>query len=529
MRRARPDPARIPPPPARSGLLGGTAWGLAAEAVALPVALVLVFLLTRHLGAAGYGAYALAAALATFVQAGLNASLSHATVRFVRTARGDERARVETSCLRLHLAIGAVAACTLFAGSDALAVLLDAPALGAHLRLFAPGLVLMAAAGAHEHVLVGRERYRERALMRLTGWVARLALLLPLLPVGIAVEGAIATHLGGWAASLALGRRYARPALLGPGASTGALARFALSMLGSGAALLAFSCLDLVALKAFGANLAETGLYVAAQNLALVPAMLLGAFIAPMVANASAAHAAGDVERLRRAARDALRLPLLLGPFVALGAGAAGPVVRLAYGEGFVDAAGPLRALLLGSVALAFVSVCSGLLAAAGRSGLIALVTVPMPVLAGIGLAWVVPGHGIDGAAALIAAVSSAAALGAIAAVRVAIGTPPPARTLVGALATSAGAFVLAGALHGRGIALALGLAGLALVALAALRASGAIDAKDVAALRTLLPGARDGRRPDSRAPRRRRHGDRRERTRDGAPDRRHAGASGIG
>ena len=485
------NPARTVAPGAiGTGTGGGTLfrntfWGVLAEAVALPVALAAVVALTRTLGPAGYGAFALAATLVTFAEMNITAFLGQATVRFVRTA--EDRARVESTCLRAYLATGAAVAALLWLAAPALARLLDAPGLDAHLRLFSPGLVLMAAASAHEHVLVGRGRFRARAVLRATFWLARLTLLLPLLGAGLGIEGAIGASVGAWLVALGLGRWFVRPALLGRGSPAGPLLRFAAPLLLSGLALRTFARLDLVALKGFGASLADTGTYVGAQNLALVPNILLMAFVPLLVSETSAAHRAGDARGVRDAAHQALRLPLVLAPFAALGAGAAGPMLELAYGAEYARGAFALRALLVASLAVALISIASALLVAVGRPGATTRIAVPMLACACAGLAWVVPRYGIDGAALLTAAVATAGAGGALAMVRASTGAAPPGAAAAASALLSALGFALAARLAVEPAWLLISLAGLALGALAAMRACGLVRADDVRAARALL------------------------------------------
>lgn len=146
------------------------------------------------------------------------------------------------------------------------------------------------------------------------------------------------------------------------------------------------------------------------------------------------------------AAAARLSLPLFLGACLALGAlwPWTGPLLRLLFGAGFVDAAAALRWLL---VAAAVVYVGSGLLTALVASGRgLAVLSVTSASLAVnlLGNALLVPRHGMLGAAAATAATELCVACGAWlglrrAGVDVAV---RPATWLLGPLAFALGALV---------------------------------------------------------------------------------------
>ncbi len=68
-------------------MLHGTAAIFGAEALLLPTGLLIVSILTRRLGPAGYGQFALAATLVAWIEWSITAALARPTVKFIGEAK----------------------------------------------------------------------------------------------------------------------------------------------------------------------------------------------------------------------------------------------------------------------------------------------------------------------------------------------------------------------------------------------------------------------------------------------------------
>jgi len=96
-------------------LARGTLSVMAAEALALPVALLLAAFVTRRLGPSGYGLLALASSLVAWVEWTSSAVLSRAVIREA-SARPDDP-HLGTTAVQLNAVIGVVAAVILWAAA----------------------------------------------------------------------------------------------------------------------------------------------------------------------------------------------------------------------------------------------------------------------------------------------------------------------------------------------------------------------------------------------------------------------------
>ena len=101
---------------------------------------------------------------------------------------------------------------------------------------------------------------------------------------------------------------------------------------------------DLLLLRGLGVAMGDVGLYVAAQNLAMVPAILGGALAAPVQARVLAAK--GGAEKMAQA-RWAIGLSLATLPAGLIAAVAGEQMVALAYGPKFAGSAALLAPLLM--------------------------------------------------------------------------------------------------------------------------------------------------------------------------------------
>ena len=190
-------------------LLQGTALGILADVLFPLTGIVTAAFLTRNLGAGYYGLLTLSATLISWLELAIGALFTRATVKIVGEAK-DWRP-IGAVVLRLHVFVGfgAMAACWILAKPCAL--LLGEPRLAEYLTLFAIDLPIFAVANCHRSILIGKGKYAERAISSAGRWIARLALILLLVELGLSLSGAILGMIGASVVELAIARYYIRP------------------------------------------------------------------------------------------------------------------------------------------------------------------------------------------------------------------------------------------------------------------------------------------------------------------------------
>ncbi len=334
-----------------------------------------------------------------WVELTISALFARASIKLISAAKDWQPAG--SSLLRAHLFVGGGAAAAVWLLAGPVARVLGAPAMAAYLRVFAVDILLFAAAQAHRNILIGTGGYRQQAWIGAGRWTARLILIIVLVELGLSVNGAILGSIGASAVELLIGRFYIRPQLFYPEPfPTRRIWDFAFVLFFS-ALCLRMVRMDLFALKALGASLADTGVYGAAQNLSFMPS-LLGMAISPLLlSTVTRLRRDGELDQARAIGRNGMRTVIAAAPFAAVAAGAASEIVSLIYPPEFSNA-GPLVAtLLFAGLATVMIAVTNALLVAIDRPRWTLLLTGPLVPLAVVGYIFFVPRYGAPGVAAV--------------------------------------------------------------------------------------------------------------------------------
>ena len=415
----------------------------AAEVLILPTGLLLTIFLTRRLGPEVYGLFILGMMLAGWMEAIVTSIFARTTVRFV--GRAEDWRPVGATVVRVHLVVSVGAALLLWALAPPIAAMFDEPRLVTCLRWFALDVPLFSLGRAHRSILIGLGGFRGRALMGISGAIARLLLMVVLVEMGFSLRGAIAGYIGASLVELVIGRLYVRPSLF-------RRSSFPIRQLwGYAAPLFLFAVtmrfhrrLDRLALKVLGAMTAQVGIYSAAKNLVRLPNILAMALSPLLLSTLSHMVRAGENDAAREMGRNAMRMVVLLLPFAALAAGAAREVIGLVFGVPFLPAAPLLVFLIFGAVASVMISVCTTILTAADKPNWPIGVAGPMLLLAAPSYWILIPRFGSAGAALVTTIVAVLGALGAMLAVYRVWRILPPAATWIRALLIGAVAYLLA-------------------------------------------------------------------------------------
>jgi O-antigen/teichoic acid export membrane protein len=467
-----------------------TALQLAGKAVVMVVGLASVAITTRYLEADGYGKLALALA---FVQTfGLLADVGLLTVAVREMSRAPERTNGLVGAvlaLRLALSLAVVPVAALVS----LAFPYDRDVRVAIL-IAGGALVLGLANGALTGVFQAKLRMGRAAVSDVAGRVAAFAALAAVAALDLGFYAVVATASVGAAVSLCVSwvlvRPLARPLL---GAGRAPWRPLLAAALPVGAALAVteiYFRADTFIISLFR-DYDEVGAYSLAYRvvelLAVFPAVVMTS-VFPLLSNylrPQGRDGARDAPRERArvtidAAGDvflAVGLPIAAGGLVV-----APQVVELVAGDGFADAADPLRVLLFAG-ALAAVSGLFGyaLIAAGRQTSALRLSIVALTVNLALNFA-LVPSLGVDAAAAVALGSELIMVAGGLWLVRRELGLRPrfriAGRALIAA-AAMAGALALVPA-ESLAVLLPLGIA----IYAVALYALGGVDRRAIEALR---------------------------------------------
>lgn len=467
-------------------VFGGSARVFVAEAVALPTALITAAFVARRFGPGDYGLYTLVIAIVAWLEWTLSSLFSRATVKLVADA--EDWRPAGAVALRVFGVTGALGFVALWLAAGPVASLMHEPSLTHYLRVLAFDVPLFMLTQAHQQILVGTGAYTRRATVAAWRWVGRMVLVIVLVGAGLAVDGALAGIVGASALELLVARTFVRPRLRDARAGEHrAMWAFALPLFASAVCLRLFDKLDLFVLKALGASAATAGIYGAAQNLTIVPALVGLSVSALLLSTLSRAIRLGDAAGARTLVHNAMRGVLLLFPFAGVAAGASTELATLIFGARFAPAGALLSVLIFSAIAVVMISVTSALLTAAGHARWTMLSAVPVLPLALVGHLVVIPRYGATGAASVTVTVSAIGAVLALAAVRRAWHMWPPPATVARVVVTTTLMVVAGTWWKARGTMVVAELATMSLVAVALLVMMGELTAHERRFARSLL------------------------------------------
>lgn len=469
-------------------LLQGTVSVFLAEALMVPTGLLTVAYLSRRLGPAGYGRYALAATLVVWVEWVVATAFARATIKFVGEA--EDWRPVGATVVRLHLAASLPAVLLLWLLAGPIANLLNERVLAGYLLLFALEIPIFSLAHAHRNILIGVGSFSQRALASAGRWVSRLILIVLLVEMGLSVPGAILGSIGASLVELGIGRFFVRPSLLHPAAvGTRRLWSYAIPLLPFSLTLQLYDKMDLVLLKALGGTAEQAGIYAVAQNMALPVSILALAFSPLLLSTLSHSLRRGERGLARKMVRDAMRIVLVILPFAAMTAGASSEIINLIFGAVFVPAAPLLAVLIFGGVSLVMISVAAAVLTAADKPGWTVALGMPLVVSALSGHLLLIPRFGAIGAAVVTASMASLGALLAMLFVYRVWRVLPPAGTVLRSALVSVLAYVLAAVWSTPNLWLLLKITVIATIIPTTFFVLGELSDDEVAMARRLLPG----------------------------------------
>ncbi|MCC6832417.1 MAG: oligosaccharide flippase family protein [Thermoleophilia bacterium] len=353
-------------PPARGARGGGvasqTALILGARVVGAISTAVITIVLTRLLGVAGYGDYALALTIATI--AGLFASLGvdSATSRWV--AEGYNRGEAVWIAVRVGLRLRALLAGVtfglLFLLAGPIAHLFGHPGLANAVRAATVALCFSAGFSWVSGVFEGLRSGVMLAVVSLVKAVVEFVVVVGLLVAGFGAVGALLGNAASYAVAVGVGMYAMRSHLVrseAPSATVSGqeLLKYGIHIWLAGVAWLLFERVDLVLLGAF-LDTTAVGLYDAPWRIATILGLLglsLASAVTPRLASQDAMSAG---RLLTKALRVGLVFYILLSVIIAV---AARDIIVLLLGEDYARSADVLRILLPYIILIGFAPIVS--------------------------------------------------------------------------------------------------------------------------------------------------------------------------
>lgn len=380
---------------------------MAAEGLALPAGLVTVAVMTRELGAAGYGQFALAASFTASVQMSILAVYSRTTVKLVAEA-GDWRS-MASPIVRFHLFTGLLSALALFVCAPLVEAVLRSDGLTANLRLFSLELLVIVWGHGVRSALIGAGRFRRRAGATAARWLVRVVLVVLLVKLGYGIPGAILGGIGAGLTELAVNAwRCGIPAFGGAALEYRVFLQRAAPLAAAAIPFRIFDSLDLLMLKALGGTDAQAGVYAMAQNAMRIGGVLTVSLWPMLLSAVTHALRAGRIGDAQRATHDAMLL--VLGGLLTSAAvgGASDEIAAFIYGPAHRSAGTLIAILLPMSFAGVWTSLMVAALQAADRHRPAIVIGSAMCLSAALLYGLVIPRYGPLGAAVTALAVSVA-------------------------------------------------------------------------------------------------------------------------
>jgi O-antigen/teichoic acid export membrane protein len=468
----------------------GTLQLTAAEGLGLLLGFGISFILTRRLGPELYGLYSVAVAVVLWVELSTHYMFHQATIKFLAEASDWEE--TASALIQAALVVGIAAAALLAICAPALAAWLKSRELTLYLCLLALDIPLYTVAHGHRSTLIGRGAFGSGALPDAVYWLIRFLLVVLLTGLGFSVTGAILAIVGASVMRFFVARLLIHPPLLKQSSlSLRPVLGYALPLFLHGISMRLIARIDLLFVQALSGSAAAAGYYGAAQNLAITP---LGTFAtsisSPLLATVARLRQAEHGEAAQKMIGRAMHLLLCLLPFAALAAGASMEIVHLAYGGSFLPTASLFAWLIFGGVALIVLSACGVLFTAAGKPGVMLVLTGPLLPLVMVGHWLFIPRYGPIAAAAVTTIAISMVALVSVLGVCRLWRVRPPLDTALRSSLISAFAYLVAARWHTPGFLLFGKLLAIALAVALALLLLGEFSTEEMALLRSLLRGA---------------------------------------
>jgi O-antigen/teichoic acid export membrane protein len=383
---------------------------ISARLAVLLLSLVLMGYLTRRLGNAEYGSYAVSVVLMNWLAITIAAATGGATVRLVAGKKNGRRYAV--SMLQMVGALAAALAILIALAAEPLAGLIRSPGIAPLLRILSADFAVGTIAGIYTSILVAQGRYGLSALTAVAAILTQLLAAFFLIERGLLAAGAcwavvagavVQLVVGRWASGIAFFSRD-RVAFADLWGHTRLLA-------GAQLALRISQSMDLLAVKFFALSPALAGLYAGGLNISQAGHLLFGPTEGVLLQSMAKSRRGGNHVEAQRTSRLYLRVALTYGALLCALSVLADEIAVFLLGPAFAGS-GPILGILLWAVAFRLLaSVGRTLISAVGEKVSIVLPLVLLIVLGVIAYAIAIPRGGLTAAAAVALGLAVAAGL----------------------------------------------------------------------------------------------------------------------
>ena len=323
--------------------------------------------LTRALQPELYGKLAVVTSVIIWWEAVGGALVRNATTRFV--AEADERwPGVASSAIRTTIGWGAVLVILGVVSAPLVGEMLGDPQLVPYLWLFSADLALFPLFIALAEVLAGRRRYSFYAGSWAIYWLAKAALVIVLVALGLSVEGAIMGSVLASVVGVAVTWLWSGVSLRSGTVPTGNLVLFGLPLAGIALMRRTVQNMDLWFITRLLPSYNQAGYYGLAQYISRALMMLPVAVSGAVFPTLTQVISQGDETRCRRLIRQSFRFALIIMVAVtAVLASSMRELIVLVFGADFAPATYPALCLMFAALFFAMEFIANTVLVAAGK------------------------------------------------------------------------------------------------------------------------------------------------------------------
>jgi O-antigen/teichoic acid export membrane protein len=322
--------------------------------------------LGRHLGPATYGIYGVLTALMTALNIMQVSGIPQAVSKFAAENEKDADS-VLASGLRIQLLLTTTIGLLLLLVAPFVATVFNNQSFIGYTRAIALVFPLYGIFALYTGYYNGLHLFKKQAAMNSIYSLSKLFLVI-VLAIEFGLYGAIAGFILSPLISLLYGFKFPRADSLFP---LKKLALYSIPLIGYAFLATLQLSIDLFTLKAIIPDENTAGYYTAAQSIALIPYLSMSAIGQVLFPSISKFISTGEFNLARETISRSLRyLCFLVIPIAALMAATAPSLIKLLYGEQYIEAVTPLRILLVGYVLLTFFATFANILNGAGRANL---------------------------------------------------------------------------------------------------------------------------------------------------------------
>lgn len=394
----------------RAHAAAGSMIQIGGRIIVLVLGVVLMGYLTRRLGAAEYGRYAVTMMIMSWMAITIAVTTGSATVRLV--AGKENGRRYAVSMLQLFGVLATVIAVIIAVLAQPLANLLRSPGVAPMLRILSADFAIGTVAGIYASILVAQGRYGLSVLAALAAIATQLLVAFFFIERGFMATGACFAVVAGSIAQLVVGRWASGIGLFSrdrvPFADLWGHTRL---LAGAQLALRVTQSMDLLAVKFFARSAALAGLYAGGLNISQASFMMFAPTQAVLLQSMTKSRREGNHDDAAQTGTLYLRVALTYGALLCALSVLSDEITVFLLGSDFAES-GPILAILLWAVAFR-------LLAATGRTLISAVgekvsIMLPLLLLIMVGVvayAIAIPRGGMVAAAAVALALAAAAGL----------------------------------------------------------------------------------------------------------------------